>query len=129
MQSRKGSGKARDRILRDAIAVLRIALDVLIRADDDLIDLGLKALDDPFDKGSSLQILQAFVDATHAPTLAARENESGDFRHGALRSFRGLAGLHEPRTTGEEKIPTIHRATEHRDAHALRDIPTHLGEA
>ena len=78
LQPGKRSRETTGDIRRDGMAEARVALEVLVRIDHDIVHLWEEAKDDMLDHRLFAQQLQAFVHRTHAPALAASQYDAGD---------------------------------------------------
>jgi hypothetical protein len=78
VQPRERAGEIADGVTDHAHAEALVGVVVLVGVDDDAADLRREAFVDVVDQALAAEILQALVDAAHAPALAAGENESGD---------------------------------------------------
>ncbi len=78
LQSRERTRKAGQRVGNDAVAKLRITIDVLIGVHEQFVDLRGKALDDPGDHRSAPKLLQTLVHAAHTAALTARQDHASD---------------------------------------------------
>ena len=78
VQSRERTGKTADDIRNDVIAERCIGVEVLVGVDQQFVDLRCEALDHPLHHRLAAQRFEAFIDAAHAPALAAGKNDAGD---------------------------------------------------
>ena len=88
VQTRERAGETADAIAHHAVAEGRVALEVLVGIDDDLVDLRREARDHVLDHRLSAQHLQPLVDAAHAAAEAAGEDDAA---HAHARKLDGGA--------------------------------------
>jgi len=78
LEAREGAGETADFIGDHAVAQVFVDLEILVRVDEELVNLRLQALDHPLHHRFAAEQLQALVHATHAAALAAREDHTRD---------------------------------------------------
>ena len=84
MQSGERAGEAADLIGDHAMTECGVALEVLVGVDHHIVDLRLEAREHVCDHRPAVQQLQTFVDAAHAASEAARENDAAHAAHAKI---------------------------------------------